>query len=73
MFDYVANAWVTVDLRNASLNDSTVTVSPATPNRFRQSSTGNVKVRVSYEPILQGAGGRSFQARVDRVVVLTAP
>lgn len=73
MFDYVANSWVTVDLRAASLTDSTVTATPANPNRFRNSSTGDVKVRVTYEPLVQGLGLRAYQASIDRLVVLTAP
>lgn len=73
MFDTIANAWVTVDLRAASLTDSTVTASPSAPNRFRNSSTGEVKVRVTYEPLVQGVGLRSYQASIDRLVLITAP
>lgn len=73
MFDTIANTWVTVDLRTASLTDSTVTASPSSPNRFRNSSTGEVKVRVTYEPLVQGVGLRSYQASIDRLVIITAP
>lgn len=73
LYDFNAGSWVTVDLRGATLTDSTVTVSPALPNRFRQSASGLIRTRVTFEPNVLGNTARLAQGRIDRISVLTAP
>jgi len=73
MFDFNANDWVTVDLRAASLTDTTTTVQPSVPSRFRQAGTGLVQVRVTYEADPTFSAFKSAQGRVDRISVLTGP
>jgi hypothetical protein len=73
MFDFNANDWVTVDLRAASLTDTTTTVQPSVPSRFRQAGTGLVQVRVTYEADPTFNAFKSAQGRVDRISVLTGP
>lgn len=73
MFDFNANSWVTVDLRNPTLTDTTVSVSPTSPARFRQAGTGLMRVRVSFESQPQVNAGGAFEARVDRISLITAP
>lgn len=73
MFDFVAGTWVTVDLRPASLTDTTTTVQPSVPSRFRQAGTGLVQVRVSFEADPTFSSFKSAQGRVDQISVLTGP
>lgn len=58
MFDYVANAYVLVDTRIAPTVDTHVTVTPASPARFRQVGTGNMKTKVILGP--HSTGGQPF-------------
>lgn len=53
LFDWNANAYVTVDTRAASLADTTVEVVPVNPSRFMQAGTGAIRARVS----LRAVGG----------------
>jgi hypothetical protein len=65
-FDYIANDWVAVDARNATVNaDGTITLDLSTPARFVNGS-GNVSARLQYR-----ATGPVFvypwTARVDQL------
>ena len=50
MFDYVANAWVALDTRNAkNLGNGTVIVTVSSPNRFIQSGTRAMQARLQFK------------------------
>lgn len=48
LFDFTTGRWVDVDSRPAQLTDQIVEVSPANPRRFVDSTTREVRCRISY-------------------------
>ncbi len=50
LWDYVANMYALVDSRIAPTGDSTVTITPSNPARFRQGSTGNMRAKIVLGP-----------------------
>jgi hypothetical protein len=71
LFDYVANAWVQVDSRPITMTDQTFTITPSSPQRFRQPGTGQMKARVGYGEVIS-ASGRAISVQIDRVSWTTA-
>jgi photosystem II stability/assembly factor-like uncharacterized protein len=72
LFDFQANAWVTLDARQATTADSTVSVSGFNPSRFVQASTRLVRTRIRYKangPVLSN----NWQGRIDRLVFQITP
>ncbi|HET6643909.1 MAG TPA: hypothetical protein VFG65_00250, partial [Fimbriimonadales bacterium] len=64
-FDFVANAWVQLDLRDATTADSFAVVNvTSNPSRFLQSGTRILRARVSY--LDAGTGVASWTAKVDQ-------
>lgn len=52
LWDYWANAWTTVDMRQLGGFDQEFSVSPADPNRFMQPGTGQMKARLTFGSML---------------------
>jgi hypothetical protein len=72
LFDFQANAWVTVDARQSTTSDQTVSVGTTNPSRFIQAGTRLVRARVRYKPsapVLTSI----WQGRIDRVVWQMTP
>lgn len=70
LFDFAANQWVSVGNQNLTTTDQTFTITPTSPNRFRNSATGQMRARVNFASLIR-EGARSFTARIDRVSWLT--
>ncbi len=71
LFDFVANAWVTVDSRTASSSDGVIQTSPASPTRFIQPGTLKVRARLTFTP--SGKKTTTTTARIDRVAWTRVP
>lgn len=66
LFDYVANGYVLLDTRPATLADSVVEVTATNPQNFLEPSTNRVKAKITYKasgPLLT----YPWQAKIDQV------
>lgn len=72
LFDWSANAWVRVDQRVVPMTDTSFTISPASPDRFRNPVTGVISARATYDSLLASRAG-AFSVSVDQVAFLTKP
>jgi hypothetical protein len=68
-WDYVANGWAIIDTRLVSTTENSITITPASPQRFRQAGTGQMRVRVVYNGVFPGTGITltPFDMFVDRL------
>lgn len=67
LFDWVANSWVEIDNRSATLSDQSITVPASDPARFVQTGTGAMRARVSVKaggPV----GASSWQMISDKAL-----
>ena len=71
LYDFLANQYVVVDSRVLGTTESVMTITPTNPQRFRQSSTGTVRARMSYDDILQD-NLSLWNVSFDRVAFMTA-
>lgn len=71
LFDTVSNQWVTVDTRMLNLADTSYTVTPTNPTRYRNASTGIIQARVRCVDI-NNDDLTDWQVRYDFVGFLTA-
>lgn len=72
LFDWGANAYVTVDSRSATTTDSTVEVSVSNPNRFIQPGTNALLARVSYR-VVGPTTHSPFNVFIDQTVWSVTP